>query len=789
MLKLFIAFIFLISINPAVSVFADDLYPSEAHSDTNVNLSILPRAEHFQFEFTSPDGYGDFPPESMITYNILYGASTSAAFTTQKTTIIADYSNVDVDSNVPVAVYVIGSATKGYDGAEPVIDPVNRTITWTIYDLPPGVTDQIVSFKLKTTAYYTLPSAVSFTVKANMSNDYLKFPEQTLTKSYKWAAPAAGPTTVPQPPPPAPTAVPVPVSPFYLTDISLREIRQDQAKLFIATSKQSTLTVRYGTDSRSLINTMKSLSLQNQHIVLLDNLLPDTQYFFTVTASSSYQYAYSEIYTFHTAQPYNFRSGTRLPKVNPQTITFVSSDVFLYTPAMVNDKQLNPEIVIPQQIPFDFRFQADNNEEVKKIEAVIRDRNVLGIFSDDPVEANTTQTVLIRTDNGIFQGRLKGPQDTGLYDLFARIYDKNGNIVEQKLADLHISHPLAVYDNKTHKPVEAAQISLTYLNTYTHQFDAISPQFVPAQNPGYTNRQGLVSFVLPQGTYKATVTAIGYEQKQTVFELGQKPEQEFPVITLNPKPFDLFVIISYYSAITFDVLKNIIHFFRQTADSNRFFELNSRIVVLIFVLLTFVAFLMRIRIPLHSLPAYFKHLRKLSKGREAARTLQGRVYDRVKEQLIADADIFVMDADSHRVLRHIKTDKNGRFCCAVVKKHISLEILAEGYHPLIKTHEDSTPFQTIQGSTTGENNYYTCVLERKGARPGLIAGFLLFCRKAFSVLFEMLLVLSFISEIFLAISFGLEKVALLLLISILNLYFWLLHLTHMRNEKDLGIEN
>lgn len=52
------------------------------------------------------------------------------------------------EANVDVVEYVLGSATDGYGSVSPVIDTINREISWDIPLLAAGVGAQQVEFKL-----------------------------------------------------------------------------------------------------------------------------------------------------------------------------------------------------------------------------------------------------------------------------------------------------------------------------------------------------------------------------------------------------------------------------------------------------------------------------------------------------------------------------------------------------------------------------------------------------------------------------------------------------------------
>jgi hypothetical protein len=97
--------------------------------------------------------------------------------------------------------YVVGSATTAYGETQPVIDTVNRTVTWTVSSFPGQLTNQAVSFHLKTNLNYTASQVVSFTIGAYLSDSETTITATDINRNYQYNPSGITPTTTPTPTP------------------------------------------------------------------------------------------------------------------------------------------------------------------------------------------------------------------------------------------------------------------------------------------------------------------------------------------------------------------------------------------------------------------------------------------------------------------------------------------------------------------------------------------------------------------------------------------------------------
>ncbi len=131
-----------------------------AHAQTTKNLSITAtvaaqESDYYTLLEQTTSG-SQFSQDSTINYKITYGTHINSlqSFTLQASWSRGSFADPGVPA-VDVLDYVTGTATKAYNQTSPIIDLVNRTISWTIADFPANSSNQTVTFSLKTTGQYT----------------------------------------------------------------------------------------------------------------------------------------------------------------------------------------------------------------------------------------------------------------------------------------------------------------------------------------------------------------------------------------------------------------------------------------------------------------------------------------------------------------------------------------------------------------------------------------------------------------------------------------------------------
>ncbi len=761
---------------PLQLVFADT-------QSVTVSGTVVPHTSDFPVTISS-DATGTFHNNGIVTYIITYG---SRLYYADQLKIQAQWDRGTVQgtstSSVDGMSYVVGSGGMAY-GASPVVDLVNQKITWTIPTFPAQTTSQSVTFKLAISSSYTGTSPVNFPVRVRLITPNLTTPDQSTSVTYQLNPPAT-PT-----PTPTPTVVPTPSVPLTrqsstlsFTNLSYRSVLDNSIHLLSQTSSPAQVTVAYGTSPTQLTQTLSKSSFSREQDIFLDNLRANTTYYLQMTAvDASGNTKTSEIFNFTTALP------SEKPIVNKDSISFISSDVVLFVPKPQNtdttipssipQEPSNPMLVVPQSVSYNFRFQVTKAGTIKRVQAVIRDTHVLGITSTQTEEPNIQITDLIETQPGVYEGRLKTPSLPGSYEEFARIYDEKGNIVEDKIADMTVSQPLRVYRKDNHQPIERAQIFISYFNFRTNTYEPLPPQLFPIKNPSYTNLDGEDIFALPQGKYQIHITAVGYKEKDVLFTLGQNIGENYPMILLIPEPFNVITTARYYLNIINDFFADTKTYVQNLSYSVRFFELNAIVAMIILVFLTLFSFSNRIHIPLRYLIAYFVHYTKIiSVQKQLGTTIKGRIFDKETGEGLALAEVYLINGHNETVLSHTHTSKDGDFFFKTLPSQgYDIQIMAEGYEP--STYHESEIHAVELGG------YLLGVAKTVQGKP-LQERVILFIRRFFSLWFETLLLLSVFFELSLGYTLGWDKAVLFIIVSLINLFLWILHLTHLRSEKNV----
>jgi len=262
-----------------------------------------------------------------------------------------------------------------YGSTPAVVDTVNKTITWTIDSFPGNTTNQTVTFELKTNDSYTGDKNVSFNVSARTISGPTVTPDQTVTQTYLYdagLAPTPTPTAAPAPQnanmasaitPTVAEASPTPApAPFAFSNVYVYTVSQLKAQISIATNRNATSTVQYGTSPTALSQNVSNPTPLEQAIITLPNLNPDTAYYFRTTVTDSYGNSLkSDIFTFRTAVV------SEVVLINPQSLIVISNSNFLVNPeAQKTDGQPQKNaIVVPSSTNLKFNFHFPNKFRLK----------------------------------------------------------------------------------------------------------------------------------------------------------------------------------------------------------------------------------------------------------------------------------------------------------------------------------------------------------------------------------------------------------------------------------------
>lgn len=556
----FICFILLL-LYSALSAFAQ--------TNVSVTAQVTPSVSDIQNDLRG--GSGPYPQGTEIEYEIIYGQTTTSP---QQLIITATWSQGYFHGGVnnpsfEVLEYMPGSATNGYNDTPPIINLTDRTITWTISTLPSNTTDQSLRFKLRTTSNYSGPSKAFFDVRSDIlvvattSTDTLN---QTYQYNYD---PDAYIKSLTPAPTGTPTPTPTPPPSIQILYIINPEIRSDRAKVEIKTNIHTNTTIRYGASPTKMNSTLFSNNPRIYHFFTLDELKPETEYYFQIEAKDAYRKRpsiKSDIYTFKTAKV------SEAPEIKSDSIIITSNNTVLFDGAILDDPTKNAVITIPTSTPFEFKFRLKDQESVKNILTLIRENNlsensVLGInISPNSIPHNNYAQIL-EIEKGAYIGRLMSAATPALDDLIVRMSDFDGNVVEHRIGTIRSVQPMRVYNGKNGKGLENARVSLSIYNPTQKLFQIISPEVVPIPNPSYSDSQGLLNLVLPNGTYQAEITLVRFEKQVVTFTIDPSHDSTYPNVALTPRPFAVIETLKYYLGILFD-FKNFSSLYTNTLTSS-----------------------------------------------------------------------------------------------------------------------------------------------------------------------------------------------------------------------------
>lgn len=617
-----------------------------------------------EMELTSPPG-NNFSQDIILTYTLTYGSNLSYS---SNIIVEAEWSLGTVSGSgtptVEVLDYVVGSSSNAYNSTPPVIDLVNRKIIWTINSFPANTTGESVTFKLKTTDNYTGNQVVSFNVSGRVIGPGTQTPDSTVTKNYLYdlslvptpTPTIALPTSTPKPKTStAPsieatsTPTPTPQANLAINDVEIRGISPTTADIFLTLSQNANITIQYGTSFNNLNNEISSSKNSAEYLIFLRNLQPNTKYFYKIIASNGTQTVLSEIYTFTTAA-----DNTQVLMLD-KSFMVISNDLLIYSQSLADQQKIAPLTIIPTNTKFTFSVAFENSNKIKSIQAFLRKKFVL---SPHPSSTGEIQNLsLIETLKGEYTGQLNSGIEPNLYELFFRISDTSGNIFEQKAGDFKIVNPLTVLEKGTLKPIEGARVKIFVYNYSTRLYEEINRENLPLDNPELTFSDGTTDIILPQGKYRAEVSAFLHEDTTVDFVLGEKTDENYPTIYMERKPFDPLSFLLYFGQTASDYYNLASEFIERLASSNRVFELAAFLSISIFVVVAFISLLLRTQNTPKSVLHYIIHVAK-NRSFGIENPLKGIIKDALNKPVSKAIVSFLKD---NEVIFQTSTNINGIF--------------------------------------------------------------------------------------------------------------------------------
>jgi hypothetical protein len=591
-----------------------------ASQTLSVNGIVPPQPIDFQLSIhANPQFPTEVYPNESIPFTITYGAKASAGMSTA-TTITVSWQGIVAQDGTQMGEYQEGSATSAFNNTPPIINSLDKTITWDISSLPAGVINQTLQLSLRVTNNYQKTENVPWIITAKMHNQYTTISDQQIrdvlyhaqSKQSTQQTTQQTPTTIVTPSTsteantattqslispanaraitlsPSPTTEPLPPS-ISFTTIS------DNAVIFTTKIRNpKKLIVKYGQSLNHLSQTIMLSSTTEDTTMKLDGLDAATNYFIQVDAiDQTNTKVSSEIYTFKTAEQSD-------PLNTANDITVISSnDTIIFANGKDQAEKKTQTALITENIPYEIAYTINNKTKVKTIDAIVRKR-VLGINTFSPMnEQAETVIPMIEKSASLYVASIT-PFAIGTFDILVRIIDENGNLKEEKIAETRVMKRFVVSDKTTQKPLSDARVFLSVYNNKTNQYE-------PIKNPSYTDTNGELPLVLPANKYKAVIGALGYNEQTIFFTIGTQPNEIYPNVLLEKDQTIIRSAIRYIEDTIIDFTNKGLNLIHSLSFSLRFFNLLAVFIVLCFIIINYILFFMKIKLhPKHTI-SYFIH--------------------------------------------------------------------------------------------------------------------------------------------------------------------------------------
>lgn len=616
------------------------------------------RASDFQIDIAA-DKTGTLSENEEITYTITYG--TYLLNSVKPLVITGSWSRGTIQGSpsptVDIVDFVVGSGSTGYGGVEPVVDTINRKVTWTINTFPANTINNTVSFKLKINNSYSGSSRVTFETKGELAGANVVTTDKTISNTYQ--PPVVIPTITPTPTvgttsstssesstnsggatsTPTVTSTPTPTPTQKILRVAIAEIGTDRAVVEVGLGLVPTsLKMIYGKSLTGLNNSISSLNWVKNDRLVVDNLTKDSTYYFRIIADG----VRSEIFTFTTA-------GDR-PAAN---INLNSLQI------AVNNIILRQNFILIPEINYGLSIQIQEDENIKEARVIVRNDRVLGVNSADGFDFNSVEAVLGKTDKEIYSVHLAAPPATGYYGIFIFFDDLNGNRVEKKVWELRVVPPLRVVDNRG-RVVEGAAATMSRYDESRKLWTELSPELMGLANPQYSDSYGKYQIVLPPGRYRTEVTALGYQNQKVDFDIGMGGDEIYPEVVLERQRMGLLTFGRYLKNAGEGVTAKIDNLRQELNGSIRILNLVAIILLFLSGMITWIFVSDLIGVNWWQMPfSIFRNLWWLITSYKAG-AVGGKVVDEKSGKPIRRAEVVLID-DKNKIISKKNTGFLGNF--------------------------------------------------------------------------------------------------------------------------------
>ncbi len=532
---------------------------AETTDYVDVAASIPPKPSDAEFVLSGNPEIGvQLKEDDIVTVDIKYRSKLSYG---QEAEITAQWEEgliSGTESNyIDIFDYVVGSAETADDGTVPIINLQNQSVTWSFSQLEPTENLQTVSFQLQVRNDIPTSELITADINAHMSllgnvlqteeisyniektiyptstptptNTLTPTPTSTITPTPPPTTITIQPTTTPGPtstPTSSPTATSTPtISPtptitekLKFESIQIQTITNNYVEILFSINKLTNYEIVWGLNTKNLTEKMSTLTPQKKHLAKIENLNPETNYYFQITIIDQQgNQLNSDIFTFKTA------AEDKKLIIPPDKITITSDDLYLSNPEAKT-------ILISNNQKLSLAISVEEAEKIKQIFAKITQPNVLGLNSLKQPPA-IEKTELIETSPGNFTGHLQIPKQIGKYQISLEITSTKGNYLTQTLPyQVYSSSPLKIINAKSGRPIENVDIKIFKYDQKSKNYLDFLKSFSLIR---HTNHLGELPISLPAGKYKFEVNAPGFKPEIYQLELETRLSN-YPLIELTP---------------------------------------------------------------------------------------------------------------------------------------------------------------------------------------------------------------------------------------------------------------
>ena len=484
--------------------------------------------------------------DDVITYTLKYSTETISAF---PMTVTAHWGfahpSSDPDSQLDILEYEEGSASTGFGSATPIINTLQRNITWTIPNFTSSDGEQTVSFRLKvsqgiSSTTPTLLLQTSSYLSAGETAGISSVVDHTLLHRTNTTSPT--PTPSPSSSSPAPTLFSSVQTTqdvvLNITLLRLRSLSHDSATYQLQLQNPSSIRVVYGQEPNNLTRVLIYPQNTTVHSILFENLTPGTTYYFKVLSFSGapLNTQGSSTHTFTTAT-----QSARVYNNVPQTILLSQGGKIISTyldPTKSLQDQL-VKVIGLAGFSLDMSLQfSPSDRQVQGQAHLLNPSAVLRASSEQSQLLSTNRSQLQQDTAAVVNTELMLPQESGKFIATIQLHDEKGNIVEQPIAEAHLITPLKVVDSSSRTPIASAKVQLLKLNDRTQLYEPVPLGLLTLMKERRTSPNGEVIFIPYQGKYQATIHHIDFQSQTVAFEINPNLPQDLPIVELKQKTFN-----------------------------------------------------------------------------------------------------------------------------------------------------------------------------------------------------------------------------------------------------------